>query len=239
MESSREEKIVENLGLVAFVVRRLAQVESSRLENEDAVAYGIEGLIQAVDRYDEAKGTTFSTFAISRIRGSILDAARQADPLPRSTRRIVRQVDEARLHLASCLGRWPDLAEIAEAVDMPREKLHSVSGFDSVATISLDELLNGRSDADHARRWEPSDPDEGAEPGTALDARATTESLYDAVRSLPERERQIIEMRYREGLSLSEIATAMQLSESRICQLHKRILGTLKNQMELDLAIAA
>ena len=239
MDGSREEMIVENMGLVPFVVRKLSQVEASGLDPEDAIAYGIEGLIQAVDRYDEARGTTFSTFAISRIRGSILDAARQADPLPRSTRKMVRLVDEARLALATQLGRWPERSELEAAVDLPAEKLNSVAGFDSVATISLNELLNGRDDAERARGWEPTDPDEYSEPGTVLEERATTALLHDAIRSLPDRERQIIAMRYRDGRSLSEIAGVMQLSESRICQIHKRILGDLKSHIEDDLAIAA
>ena len=239
MDGSREEIIVENLGLVPFVVRRLKQLEASGLETEDAVAYGIEGLIQAVDRYDEARGTTFSTFAITRIRGAILDAARQADPLPRSTRKIVRKVDETRLALASQLGRWPDRSEVAEAAGLPSEKLDSVAGFESVATISLTALLNGRDDAERSRGWEPSDPDQSSQPGIMLEEEATTTLLHEAIRGLPPRERQIIAMRYREGRSLSEIAGAMQLSESRICQLHKRILGSLKSYLEDDLAIAA
>src|SRR5688572_6509517 len=99
--------IVKNLPLVTFVVGKMSGESGSSIDREDAVAYGVEGLIQAVDNYDPTRGTTFASFAIRRIRGSILDAVRRMDVLPRSLRKSARELERANLDLAAMLGRWP------------------------------------------------------------------------------------------------------------------------------------
>src|SRR3990172_7836115 len=102
--------IVQNLPLVAFVVGKMSDESgNSIIDREDAMAYGVEGLIQAVDNYDPERGTTFASFAIRRIRGSVLDAIRRLDILPRSLRKSAREVERANLELATMLGRWPTL----------------------------------------------------------------------------------------------------------------------------------
>src|SRR3990172_11423985 len=113
--SGRGEMILKHMPLVAFVVNRLSTDRNRTLglDREDAMSYGIEGLIQAVDNFDTGRGTSFASFAVRRIRGSILDAVRRQDPLPRSLRRSTRQVDQAAQELAAQLGRWPTQKELA------------------------------------------------------------------------------------------------------------------------------
>src|SRR3990172_4086302 len=111
----RNDMILQNMPLVAFVVNRLStdRIRTLGLDREDAMSYGIEGLIQAVDNFNPLRGTSFASFAVRRIRGSVLDAVRRQDPLPRSLRRSARQVDQAAQELATQLGRWPSQNELA------------------------------------------------------------------------------------------------------------------------------
>src|SRR4029078_6435934 len=137
METKREAMILKNLPLVTFMVGRMSEESGGTIDREDALAYGVEGLIQAVDSYDETRGTTFASFAIRRIRGSILDASRRQDILPRalpkmhtersgrrtilprSLRKSTREVERANLELAHALGRWPTSRELAARMEMP------------------------------------------------------------------------------------------------------------------------
>ncbi len=120
MEAGREEMIVRNLPLVSFVVGKMSgENGNSALDREDAVAYGVEGLIQAVDSFDPTRGVTFASFAIRRIRGSILDAIRRLDVLPRSLRKGARELERATMELAVQLSRWPTQRELAVKLGLP------------------------------------------------------------------------------------------------------------------------
>jgi RNA polymerase sigma factor for flagellar operon FliA len=120
---NRQDMIMKNMPLVAFVVSRMSSDNHKTLglDREDALAYGIEGLIQAVDAFDPERGTSFASFAVRRIRGSILDAIRKADPLPRSVRRSAREIEAASQDLAGHLGRWPTHKEVAVRLGTPVE----------------------------------------------------------------------------------------------------------------------
>ena len=112
--------ILRNVPLVTFVVGRMAgQAGASLIEREEAIGYGIEGLIQAVDKFDPERGATFASFAVTRIRGSILDAIRRNDILPRSLRKSTREIESANLELAAMLGRWPTTKELALKTGLP------------------------------------------------------------------------------------------------------------------------
>src|SRR3990172_2908911 len=113
--SGRGEMILKHMPLVAFVVNRLSadRARTLGLDREDAMSYGIEGLIHSVDAFDSTRGTSFASFAVRRIRGSILDAIRRQDPLPRSLRRGTREVEHTAQELAAQLGRWPTTKELA------------------------------------------------------------------------------------------------------------------------------
>src|SRR5690349_6972721 len=124
MDPKRDDMIVKNLPLVSFVVSKMSGENANRsFDREDAVAYGVEGLIQAVDSFDPSRGTTFASFAIRRIRGSILDAIRRMDVLPRSLRKSAREIEKANLELAAQLGRWPSQNELAFKLGIPLRDL--------------------------------------------------------------------------------------------------------------------
>ena len=238
--SAREQMIIKNLPLVAFVVGKMSdQSGSSPIEREDALAYGIEGLIQAVDNYDPERGTTFASFAIRRIRGSILDAIRRMDILPRSLRKSAREVERANLELAAMLGRWPTLKELSLKLRMPIDQVRSIAGHSGSRLVSLEKMMGETSAEGGTTPWEAPDTDELADPAAAADKKAAMQLLGAALSSLSSRDQKIVQLRYGRSLPFHEIGRLMNLSESRVCQLHKRILSSLHKRLKHDLETAA
>lgn len=239
MDAAREEMIVRNMPLVSFVVGKMSdQNGSSALDREDAVAYGLEGLIQAVDSYDASRGTTFASFAIRRIRGSILDAIRRMDVLPRSLRKGARELEKATLELAGDLRRWPSQKELAMKLGMPLRDLQSLAGHSASRVVSLERIMQDKS-GEGSSPWEATDPDEYADPAAAADRKASMQLLDGAMTTLPARDRAILQLRYGKGMAFHEIGDLMGLSESRVCQLHKRILTGLRHKLTRELEAAA
>src|SRR3990172_9503076 len=158
---TRQAMIMRHMPLVAFVVGRMSadNQKTLGLDREDALAYGIEGLIQAVDAFDETRGTSFASFAVRRIRGSILDAIRKMDPLPRSLRRSTREVDHVSQELSANLGRWPTHKEIAFRLGIPIEQLGGIMKHAGSKFISLEHALQDRG-GENAASLDPIDDDE-------------------------------------------------------------------------------
>jgi RNA polymerase sigma factor for flagellar operon FliA len=208
--------ILRNLPLVTFVVSKMAgESGSTSLDRDDAVAYGVEGLIQAVDSYDPERGTTFSSYAVRRIRGSVLDAIRRLDLLPRSLRRSAREIDKVSLEMAAMLGRWPTLKELAMRLSLPADQVRETLGHTSARILSLERMMGDRPS--DSPPWEASDRTEFSDPAVAADHHAVLKILDDAIASLPIRDRRIIELRYGRNLPFHEIGTIMRLSDSRVC----------------------
>jgi RNA polymerase sigma factor for flagellar operon FliA len=235
---TREEMIVRNLPLVTFIVSKMADESgASPLDREDAIAYGTEGLIQAVDNYDSARGVTFASYAIRRIRGSILDAIRRNDLLPRSLRKGTRDLERANLDLANMLGRWPTVKELAMKLAMPIEQVRALMGHGGSRVVSLEKMM-GDGAPEGSKPWEAADPDGTPDPALAVDRKAAWQLLGQAVNTLSFRDREIVRLRYGKAMPFHEIGRQMNLSESRVCQLHKRILSGLNKRLRKDMEAA-
>lgn len=237
---TRQAMIMQHMPLVAFVVGRMStdNQKTLGLDREDALAYGIEGLIQAVDAFDESRGTSFASFAVRRIRGSILDAIRKMDPLPRSLRRSTREVEHVSQELSANLGRWPTHKEIAFRLGIPVEQLGGIMKHAGSKFISLEHALQDRG-GENAASLDPIDDDETSDPARAVDHSASLELLDLALKKLGARDRAILHLRYSDGKPFHEIGAMMGLSESRVCQLHKRILSMLRRQINAQIEEAA
>lgn len=235
----RDETILRNMPLVAFVVNRLStdRTRTLGLDREDAMGYGIEGLIQAVDGFDPERGTSFASFAVRRIRGSVLDAVRRHDPLPRSLRRSTRQVEQAAQELATQIGRWPTQKELAIRLGVTPREVQEIQQHASSRYVSLEHMLTESSEA--APRWDPADNDDRDDPATALERGVALGLLSDAVSCLSERDKAILQLRYAESRPFHEVGKRLGLSESRVCQLHKRILKQLRRQLSQTMEEAA
>ena len=234
--SAREAQILKNMPLVTFVVNRLStdRTNTLGLERDDALGYGTEGLIQAIDGFDRSRGTSFASFAIRRIRGSILDAVRRQDPLPRSLRSRTRQVERAAQELATQLGQWPTYRDIAMRLgiapgEVQRIRQHAASRF-----VSLEHVLQEGTGEGGTGRWDPPDRDERSDPAAAAEHDAALTVLSAAIGRLKERDRTILRLRYAESLPFHKVGEMLRLSESRVCQLHKRILRDLRRALEQE-----
>ena len=239
--SRRDEMILQHQRLVGFVVNRMS-ANSSRilgLDREDAMSYGVEGLIQAVDAFDPTRGTSFASFAVRRIRGAILDAIRRADPLPRSLRRSTRQVDHAAQELAAQLGRWPTRKELALRLGTSPGAVQEIQQHAASRFVSLEHALQERTGSGGSFSLEPVDGDERSDPALATEHRAALALLQQAVGRLSDRDRAIIHFRYGEARPFHEVGQLLGLSESRVCQLHKRIIRDLRSQLVPALEEAA
>jgi RNA polymerase sigma factor for flagellar operon FliA len=203
------------------------------------MSYGIEGLIQSVDAFDPSRGTSFASFAVRRIRGSILDAIRRQDPLPRSLRRSTREVERAAQELAAQLGRWPTHKELAVRLGTSPDSVQEIQRHAASRFVSLEHTLQERSRDGTIFGWDPVDEDERGDPAVAAEQNAALALLRFAVDQLSERDRAILQLRYGESRPFHEVGQMLGLSESRVCQLHKRILRQLKEQLARTLEEAA
>lgn len=237
---NRDQMILQHLPLVAFVVGRMStdHRQTLGLEREDAMSYGIEGLIQAVDSFDPQRGAKFASFAVRRIRGSILDAIRRADPLPRSLRKKARQLEQASQELSAQLGRWPTPKELAMKMGIEVSQVAETLRHTGSRVVSLEHTLQDR-DGEGSYLCDPLDDDERSDPVQVAERQVHLEMVTGAIATLPPRDRVILQLRYGESKPFHEIGRMMGLSESRVCQLHKRIISTLRRQLTSALEEAA
>jgi RNA polymerase sigma factor for flagellar operon FliA len=228
----RDERIKQYTPLVRYVISRLAIRLPNVLDYDDVMSYGTIGLIEAIDRYDDSKGVKFETYAISRVRGAIIDAMRSLDRLPRSTRQKARRIEAATAELNQRLGRKPTEFELADELDISVEQYRKNIVDTSWVTVSLD-VETGRDDEGDGTSMEAilADPD-GEDFCEDLMRRETVAEMVNALTILPERERILLSLYYKESLTMREIATILEISESRVCQLHARALGRLRVQLE-------
>ncbi len=230
--ADRDAAIQQYAPLVKYVIRRLAIRLPATLDYDDMVGYGTIGLIQALDRFDDTKGVKFEGFAISRIRGAILDALRALDRLPRLARQNVKQLGIATLEMTTELDRQPTEAELAERLGMTERQFNQTLVASSWVTVSLDGLLDRDENNDNKQTTEfPSDPND-EDFTEQLEHRELLAALVRGVGKLAERESLVVSLYYKEGMTMREIAQILDVSESRVSQLHARALSQLRARLE-------
>jgi RNA polymerase sigma factor for flagellar operon FliA len=227
----RESLILQYSALVKFVVGRLAIGLPAIIDYDDVLSDGTIGLIEAVERFDPLKGVKFETYAITRIRGSIIDSLRKADRLPRSARQHMRDINKVSETLREELDRDPNDDEIAERLGITIERYYKMVTAASWVTVSLDNLLDSSAEGEGYPAAEmPKDPD-AQNVDRAVARKETVGELASSIQDLPERERLVVSLYYQDELTQREIAKVLQVSESRVCQLHARALDRLRSSM--------
>jgi RNA polymerase sigma factor for flagellar operon FliA len=230
----REEFILRYVSLVHFVLGRLGMSQQMGPEYEDMVSQGLLGLIEAVDRYDPAYGTQFSTYATVRIRGKILDYLRSLDWLSRTARHRARAVQTAVLSFWDTNKRAPTDDELSQNLGLEVDKVQQALVDSSRTMLSLDSLMEMDNDSDSSLYDMLPDEQQG-HPSDLVDEEDLKTRLIKAMKQLPEREQLLLSLYYFEELTLKEIGAVFGISESRVCQLHARCMLSLKamlNQTE-------
>ena len=232
-ESVRERLILHYSPLVKYVAGRVGVGLPPNVEQADLVSYGIFGLIDAIEKFDLERAIKFETYAISRIRGAIIDELRAMDWIPRSVRSKAREVERAYATLEADLHRTPTEAEVADRLGMPLADLHAVfTQVSYVNVLALDELMSSGDRGEGGLSLGDTLKDAKAEdPVLAFEGEETKFLLARAIDQLPEREKIVITLYYYEGLTLAEIGRVLGVTESRICQMHTKAVVQLRGKL--------
>jgi starch synthase len=227
---AREQLIRQYAHLVKLTVARVVPYPPNGMEWEDLYSYGVMGLIRAVDMFDPTRNVKFETYAIALIRGAVLEALRSEDWVPRSARDKLRQLERVWVRLEASLGRPPTDEEAAEALGVSvHDYRQLLIDYARTNTVSLEAcLINGDDEENNNLLETIADAED---PYEELLEREQTRALTHAIENLAERERQVIQLYYYEGLTFKEIGQVMNISESRVYQIHTRALARLREQL--------
>lgn len=237
---ARNDLILAYSPLVKYVAGRMSSGLPAHVEEADLISYGLLGLINALERYDRARNIKFETYAISRIKGAIIDELRALDWVPRSVRSWARQVERAVTRLENDLGRTPSDEEVAEGLGItPQEFQAILLQISNASIVALDEFWNvSGPDSDKVTLMDTLEDGSAVDPSQAFHVQNVKELLADAIRRLPDRERIVIGLYYYEGLTLKQIGEVLGVTESRVSQLHTkavlRLKGRVRDQIDIS-----
>lgn len=226
---ARHDLIIHFAPLVNYVAGRLAVGLPSYVERDDLLSYGVMGLLDAVGRFEPERGLKFETFAIPRIRGSILDGLRKADWVPRRTREKVKRYERAVLKLQVELEREPTDDEVRAELDLSEPQFHKLMvevGW--LSLHSLEELVGIGRDGEEVFLGDMVPDEESPLPGAELLAHEEIKELGEAIEALPQREAYVINLYYYSGLTVKEISHVLGVSEPRVSQIHGKALLRLR-----------
>ena len=226
----RDRLILHYSPLVKYVAGRVAAGLPQNVEQADLVSYGIFGLIDAIEKFDPERGFKFETYAISRIKGAILDGLRSIDWVPRSVRARGRDVERAFSKLEAKLHRSPTEPELAEELGFSENQLHQVLGQLSLTGMAaLDEMLGDRGDS---TTLADTIPDQADGPMDMLEQRELRSQLKSAIDRMPEREKVVLSLYYFENFTLAQIGEVLGVTESRVSQIHTKSVLQLRSRLQ-------
>ncbi len=232
--AARERLVVAYSPMVKFVAGRLGAGLPSHVDDADLISYGLMGLIGAIERFEPERGIKFETFAMTRIRGAIIDELRSLDWVPRSVRSRAREIEAAQAKLEHELQRAPTEEELAEKLGIREEELRSsLLEIANSSVYALDELWTiSDSSGDQVSLLDTISDPRAEDPQESLASSEIKDRLTDAVASLPEREQLVVALYYYEGLTLREIGEVLGVTESRVSQLHTKAVMRLKSALQ-------
>ncbi|MCU0280266.1 MAG: RNA polymerase sigma factor WhiG [Acidimicrobiia bacterium] len=230
-ERAREGLILHYSPLVKFVAGRVGVGLPRNVEQSDLVSYGMFGLIDAIDKFEPARGIKFETYAVNRIKGAILDELRALDWVPRSVRARAREIQRSLSELEHQLHRSVTDEELADHMGISVTTLQDQLGeISTLGFVALDELVEPGERGSAAIGDMVADP-RAVDPGGSFEQQESRYVLIDAINRLAERERLVVTLYYYEGLTLAEIGAVLGVTESRICQIHTKAVLSLRNRL--------
>ena len=228
---SREQLILEHASLIKYTAHRIALRVPPHIEVQDLIDAGVVGLIDAIEKYDPSKDVKFKTYAEFRIRGAILDELRSLDWVPRSVRKMLNKLEEAYVTLEHQIGRQATDEEVAEEMDLEMEDFHQLLRQASgVSLVSIDQTLN--NDNCHKTLLDVTEDSPDKTPFSQFATSETKELIAKAINNLPEKERLVISLYYYEELTMKEIGKVLNLTESRVSQIHTKTILRLRARLK-------
>jgi RNA polymerase sigma factor for flagellar operon FliA len=232
--AARERLVLAYSPLVKYVAGRMGSGLPAHVEEADLISYGLGGLISAIERFEPERQIKFETFAITRIKGSIIDELRSLDWVPRSVRSRARDIEKASAKLENRLQRAPSDDELAEELDLSLEEFEeALVKIANSSVIALDELWTVSDESgDQVSLLDTIKDEQATDPSAELDASEVKDQLSDAIARLPEREKLVVALYYYESLTLREIGEVLGVTESRVSQLHTKAILRLKARLQ-------
>jgi len=228
----RDRLILHYAPLVKYVAGRVGSGLPAHVEQADLISYGTFGLIDAITRFEPSREVKFESYAMSRIRGAIIDELRNTDWIPRSVRMKARQFERTVADLEARLQRTPTDEEVAEEMEMDVEEIRKFLGqLSLVNVVALDELLTDDDGGGSPRLGDTLQDSSALDPQAMAEHGEARQLLARAVEQLPEREKVVVSLYYFEGLTLADIGRVLGVTESRICQLHTKAVLHLRTKL--------
>ena len=233
---ARERLVLAYSPLVKYVAGKMGSGLPSYVDDADLISYGLTGLISAIERFEPSREIKFETYAMSRIKGSIIDELRSMDWVPRSVRMRAREFERANAKLEHKLHRAPTDQELAHELDVTPEELQDhIQQISNSAVIALDELWSvSDSSGGQVSLLDTIEDPNAADPEKSYDAVNVKEQIAEAISRLPEREKLVVALYYYENLTLREIGEVLGVTESRVSQLHTKAVLRLKSRLQED-----
>jgi RNA polymerase sigma factor FliA len=222
--------------LVKYVAGRMASGLPPHVDEADLISYGLGGLISAIERFDLSREIKFETYAITRIKGAIIDELRAMDWVPRSVRARAREIERANTKLEHRFGRVPNDDELAQELGVSSEELQdSLIAISRSSVAALDELWSvSDSSGDQVSLMDTLEDPGAPDPAQALDMGDLKDRIAESLARLPEREKLVIALYYYENLTLREIGEVLGVTESRVSQLHTKAVLRLRSRMQSE-----
>jgi RNA polymerase sigma factor, FliA/WhiG family len=228
----REEKILKYLPLVKFISGRVISGRVPYVDMDDLVNYGIIGLIDAIDKFDPSKGVKFETYASLRIKGAIIDELRKLSWVPRSASSKITKLNEARDTLRERLKREPTDVELSSELQIDTSELHKIESYvNYLSVVSLDDIIF-QSDSDDISLSSTIEDDKSPRPEKILEEREKFYILKEAIEMMGDKDRLVLTLYYYEKLTLKEIGQVLDVSESRVSQIHSRAILRLRDNFK-------
>jgi RNA polymerase sigma factor for flagellar operon FliA len=228
----RETFVIQYSPLVKFVAGKVAVGMPHNVEFDDLVGFGSIGLLDAIDKYDPERGVKFKTYAVTRIRGAIFDELRQIDWVPRSVRKKAKELEETVANLESQMGRTATDQEIASSMGLDDEEYSkTVMKISATSIVSLNEVWSGVDENEKNSIGDTIESPISLHPDVMVEKEEIRRVIIDAIRELPEKEKQILVLYWYEDLTLKEIGEVMKVTESRVSQLHSKAMLHLRAKL--------
>lgn len=228
----RDSLVEQYAPLVKYVAGKVAANLPSSVEYDDLVGYGVFGLFDAIEKYDPQKHVKFKTYAVTRIRGAIYDHMREMDWVPRSVRQRAKEIEQAVMVLEARLGRPASDSEIASSMGLGEEDFSRLMAkISSTAILSLNDIWAPGNDSERLSIGESVESPRGLNPDSSIEREEIKRVIKRAIDELPEKEKKVLVLYYYENLTLREIGQILEVTESRISQLHTKAIIRLRAKL--------